>query len=313
MEELQKTITQLLKANMDQQQKFELVIELHKQQLEFQQFALQKTEQQQKRLEEFLVNSLNCSKNSEKDTIFSQSTIYNSIDTFEYVPENDKTFLAFYRCYEDIFNEMCEQWPSKNKKGARLILRKVGTTEHNWFVDFILSKKNTDLNFSETVKLQLELYGPNTTLFHKCWKCLNTVKDNQQDFLTFAASVNKLCNDFKLAKLRADDFKSLIFAQGLVSAEDAEVRRQVLIKLENEQGQDSTLRTMLTETVGRVTRDDPVRVDWCVDGKEFNLGRVTGVVSRGQNTNYAWAYSAGRYSRHHHAIGGWHIDRSKFV
>ena len=31
-------------------------------------------------------------KNSEKDTIFSQSTIYNSIDTFEYIPENDKTF-----------------------------------------------------------------------------------------------------------------------------------------------------------------------------------------------------------------------------
>ena len=36
-------------------------------------------------------------KNSEKDTVFSQSTIYNPIDIFEYVPENDKTFEAFYR------------------------------------------------------------------------------------------------------------------------------------------------------------------------------------------------------------------------
>ena len=52
-------------------------------------------------------------KNSEKDMVFSQSTIYNSIDTFEYVPENDKTFEAFYRRYEDIFNVDCEQWPSK--------------------------------------------------------------------------------------------------------------------------------------------------------------------------------------------------------
>ena len=51
--------------------------------------------------------------NSEKDTIFSQSSIYNSIETFEYVPENDKTFEAFYRHYEDIFNVDCEQWPSK--------------------------------------------------------------------------------------------------------------------------------------------------------------------------------------------------------
>ena len=48
--------------------------------------------------------------------------------------------------------------------------------------------------------------------------------------------MNKLCNDFKLAELTADDFKCLIFAQGLVSAEDAEVRRRVLTKLENEQG-----------------------------------------------------------------------------
>ena len=103
---------------MDQQQKFEerqqqLLMELHKQQIEFQKFTLQKNEPQQKQLEEVLVNSLNDSKNSEKDTIFSQSTIYNSIETFKYVPENDKTFKVFYRRYEDIFNVDCEQWPSE--------------------------------------------------------------------------------------------------------------------------------------------------------------------------------------------------------
>ena len=66
--------------------------------------------------------------------------------------------------------------------------------------------------------------------------CWNTVKDDQQYFLTFAASVNKPCNDFKLFELTADDLKCLIFAQGRVSAEDAEVRRRVLTKFENEQG-----------------------------------------------------------------------------
>ena len=108
----------------------------------------------------------------------------------------------------------------------------MGTTEHNRFVDFILPKKTTNLNFSETIKLLSELFGPNTTLFHKRWKYLNTVKDNQQDFLKFAALVNKLCNDFKRAELTADDLKCLIFAQGLVSAE-AEVRQRVLTKGEN--------------------------------------------------------------------------------
>ena len=53
--------------------------------------------------------------------------------------------------------------------------------------------------------------------------------------MTFAATVNKHCNDFKLADLTAD-FKCHIFAQGLVSAENAEISRRVLTKLENEQG-----------------------------------------------------------------------------
>ena len=72
-------------------------------------------------------------------------TYYNSIDTFEYVPENNKTFEAFYRRYEDIFNVDTEQWPSKKK--VRLLLRQLGTTEHIRFVDFILSKKTHRLGF----------------------------------------------------------------------------------------------------------------------------------------------------------------------
>ena len=51
----------------------------------------------------------------------------------------------------------------------------------------------------------------------------------------FAATMNKHCNDCKLADLTADNFKCLIFAQGMVSAEDAEIRRRVLTKLEKEQ------------------------------------------------------------------------------
>ena len=45
-------------------------MELHKRQLEFQQFTLQKTELQQIHFEELLLNSSCDSKNSEKDTIF---------------------------------------------------------------------------------------------------------------------------------------------------------------------------------------------------------------------------------------------------
>ena len=106
----------------------------------------------------------------------------------------------------------------------------------NWFVDFLLPNKTTDLDFLETIKPQSELFWSNTTLFHKRWKCLNTAKDNQHYFVTFTASVNKLCNDFKQTELTANDFMCFIFGQGLVSAEDTEIRRRVLTKFEDEQG-----------------------------------------------------------------------------
>ena len=46
--------------------------------------------------------------------------------------------------------------------------------------------------------------------------------------------MNKHCDDFKLSELRANNFKCLIFIQGLVSAKDTEIRCRVLNKLKNE-------------------------------------------------------------------------------
>ena len=79
-----------------------------------------------------------------------------------------------------------------------------------------------------------ELFSCKTSLFHKRWKCLNLVRKGQEDFMTFAAVVNKHCNDFKLAELSANNFKCLIFIQGLVAVKDAEIRQRILNKLQNE-------------------------------------------------------------------------------
>ena len=81
-------------------------------------------------MEELLLKSLNCTKAPENDI-----TMYSTIETFEYEPENDKTFDAFYRRYEDVFYVDCKE--CSNEKKVRLLLRKLGTTEHSRFVDFI--------------------------------------------------------------------------------------------------------------------------------------------------------------------------------
>ena len=95
-----------------------------------------------------------------------------------------------------------------------------------------LTKKK--LGFLETVKLLSVLFSSKTSLFHKRWKCLNLTKRDGDDDLGLASVVNKNCDDFKLGELSADNFKCLIFAQGLVSAKDAEISRRVLSKLVNE-------------------------------------------------------------------------------
>ena len=133
-------------------------------------------------MEELLLKSLNVTKTSENDTTFSQAIMYSTIETVEFVPESDKTFDAFYRRYEDVFNVDCKEW--SNEKKVRLLDRELSTTKHSRFVDFILPKKTMDLEFSETVKILSELFGPNTSLFHNRWKCLNILKDDQQDYLT---------------------------------------------------------------------------------------------------------------------------------
>ena len=63
---------------------------------------------------------------------------------------------------------------------------------------------------------------------------MNITKEDDEDYTSFATKVNKCCDDFRLAELSPSNFKCLIFVQGLVSNQDAEIGKSVLNKLENE-------------------------------------------------------------------------------
>ena len=97
-----------------------------------------------------------------------------------------------------------------------------------------MPRKTSELTFTEAVELLLELCSPKTYLFHKRWGCLNLTRKERDDYTTFAPIVNKHCEDFRLAELSADNFKCVIFKQGLISTKDAKIRRRILNKLENE-------------------------------------------------------------------------------
>ena len=114
---------------------------------------------------------------------------------------------------------------------VRLLLEKLGASEHNKFVDYIIPKQTSELSFDEVVKSLMELYCPKTSLFYKRWKCINLTCKEGQDYTTFASVVNR---HFGLSSLSADNFKVLIFIQGLVLIKYTELRRWVLNRLEKE-------------------------------------------------------------------------------
>ena len=63
---------------------------------------------------------------------------------------------------------------------------------------------------------------------------MNLTRKDSEDYTTFVSVVNKYCNDFKLSELCVNNFKCLIYVQGLVSAKNAEIRHRVLNTLEKE-------------------------------------------------------------------------------
>ena len=163
---------------------------------------------------------------------FTENAVWSAIETFEYQPNEDISFEAYFRRYEDIYANDCKNWSDSKK--VRLLTRKLDTAKHTRFINYILLRITNEPTFQEAVKLLTDLFSPKTSLFHKRWKCLNLVREENEDFTVFVAKVNKGCNDFKLIELSADSFKCHVFCQGLISPKEAEVRRRVLNKLESE-------------------------------------------------------------------------------
>ena len=199
---------------------------------EFNKKILEMQMQAEERLE--LLTQVIANKNSNElnQNVFSQTAIWSALETFHYVPEEDLTSEAYFRRFGDAFRIDCKSWSEQMK--VRLLLEILGATEHNKFIDYLILKQTSEMSSDEAVKSLMELYCPKTSLFHKRWKCINLTRKEGQDYTTFASVVNRHCDNFGLSLLLDNNFKVLIFIQGLVSTKDAELRRQALNRLEKE-------------------------------------------------------------------------------
>ena len=87
-----------------------------------------KSEERQNQMEELLLKSLNGIKTSEKDTTFSQDTIYSTRETLGYVPENDKTLWYILQTIWRRIQRGLQRMAKRRKKGTFITQENV----YNW-------------------------------------------------------------------------------------------------------------------------------------------------------------------------------------
>ncbi|XP_014776911.1 uncharacterized protein LOC106873898 [Octopus bimaculoides] len=90
------------------------------------------------------------------------------------------------------------------------------------------------------------MFTDKNSLYNTRWECWNLVKKEDEVFVTYAGTVNRMCERFKLKELTRDMFKCLIFVQELAANKDAEIRARILTKI-GQADQSLTLQTVAKE------------------------------------------------------------------
>lgn len=158
-------------------------------------------------------------------------SLANNIKEFRFDLEGNITFAGWYARYDDLFLKDAMRLDDEAK--VRLLMRKLGTAEHERYASFILPKQPKDFQFQTTVEKLKMLFGTTESDVSKRYRCLQMSKQATEDYVTFACRINKACVEFELRKLSEEQFKCLSFVCGLKAEEDAEVRTRLLSKIED--------------------------------------------------------------------------------
>ena len=75
--------------------------------------------------------------------------------------------------------------------------------------------------------------GEKSIFAEKRFKCLNIIKQDCDDPVTYAGKVNQKCERFLLHELTIDMFKCLVFVKGLTDSKDKDISR-ILSKMDQD-------------------------------------------------------------------------------
>lgn len=168
-----------------------------------------------------------------------------SVRNFEYDPAINETFDLWYSRYEAVFIQ--DGAELEDKILTRILTRKLSSEVYNRYAGLILPKKPHELTFAETVKYLKTYFGSTKSLFSIRMECLNMIKPDGEDLITYASKVNKAVEDGKFAEMTNDQWKCLIFVQSLTGPEDGDLRHRLLSMLDKDEFAELTLSKMLEE------------------------------------------------------------------
>ncbi|CAH8528395.1 unnamed protein product [Schistosoma rodhaini] len=262
-------------------------------------------EQFQIRILETLTQQMNLNKNGLTDASAKSHADYviDSIHEFHFDGLAGVTFESWYKKYEDVFNVDLETFDDAAK--IRVLLRKLGTIEHERYTNYILPKNPRDISFEETVKILSQIFGEQSSLFNIRYQCLKIVKAGNDDWVQHASIVNRECERFKLSAMTEDQFECLVFVCSLQSSEDPDIRTRILSKME--QCPNVTLQEVTTECQRLVNLKHDTSM---VENSNYfhNVNAVKRKSLQGSSTcNYR--NNGDKPSFPCWACGGWHYKR----
>ncbi|XP_062713844.1 uncharacterized protein K02A2.6-like [Aedes albopictus] len=181
-----------------------------------------------------------------KDNEFFMETLSKTLPEFSYDPQNGVVFDKWYARHQEVFTKGGAALDEVDR--VRLLLQKLNSVDHDRYVNFILPRTPKQVSFADTVKILTEMFGHQTSVFFRRFQCLQTRKRDCDDFVTYASTVNKACEDFSINTITVDQFKCLIFVAGLHSEKNKDIRTRLLVKMEGETAADPmTLKKLLLE------------------------------------------------------------------
>lgn len=149
---------------------------------------------------------------------------------FTYDPDSNLTFDSWYDRYQSIFTTEVADWAESTK--IRLLLQKFNQADYQKFADSTLPQKPTELAFDVVIQRLTTMFGYRETKFALRHKCFNLKKEDSEDFVQFAARINKNGEKFDIARCTSDDLKVLLFVSGLKCSQDSLILEKLLAKID---------------------------------------------------------------------------------